>query len=118
MCLDPPGTPLKKTLTEHSDSVNSVCFSPDGRYIASGSFDKTIKLWEVGSGVAVKTLTGHYSGVRSIWDMTIKLWDAESKKEIASFFADFPIHSFAISKKNLIAAGGYRTVFFLDVIVV
>ncbi len=39
---------LDKTLTGHSDSVQSVVYSPDGRYLASGSGDKTIKIWRVG----------------------------------------------------------------------
>ena len=34
----------------HSDSVNSVAFSPDGKTIVSGSDDKTIKVWDAGNG--------------------------------------------------------------------
>jgi len=36
------------TLWGHGDYVNSVSFSPDGKFLASGSDDKTVKLWEVG----------------------------------------------------------------------
>jgi WD40 repeat protein len=83
LCLDPPGSPLKKTLTGHTGSVGSVSFSMDGKYLASGFKDNTIKLWEVESG-----------------------------KEIASFCADSPICSVAVNKENQIAAGGYGTISF------
>ncbi len=38
---------LDKSLTGHSSWVDSVIYSPDGRYLASGSADKTIKIWRV-----------------------------------------------------------------------
>lgn len=73
--------------TGHDGGVYSVAFSPDGKTIASGSWDKTIKLWEVSTGKLIKTLTGHNSYVHSVafspdgksiasgsGDKTIMLW--------------------------------------------
>jgi len=39
----------------HSGPVNSVAFSADGKFLASGSVDRTIKLWDVGSGRRVNS---------------------------------------------------------------
>jgi hypothetical protein len=56
-----------RTLSGHTDWVWSVAFSPDGRLLASGSWDTTIKLWEVASGSLVRSLTGHPGfGVNSV----------------------------------------------------
>jgi Trypsin-like peptidase domain/WD domain, G-beta repeat len=78
---------LLATLTGHSDYVFSVAFSPDGRTLASGSRDNTIKLWDVPSQRQIATLTGHSNYVFSVAfspdgqtlasgsaDKTIKLW--------------------------------------------
>ncbi|MFM6061284.1 MAG: protein kinase domain-containing protein, partial [Microcystis panniformis] len=59
-------SPLDKTLTGHSGQVYSLAYSPDGRYLASGSKDRTIKIWEVATGKGLRTLTGH-SGV--VWSV-------------------------------------------------
>ena len=55
-----------KTLRGHSDDVNSLSYSPDGKYLASGSWDNTIKIWDVLTGERVKTLGGHIYSVNSV----------------------------------------------------
>ncbi|KAF7514864.1 hypothetical protein G7054_g14934 [Neopestalotiopsis clavispora] len=54
-----------QTLEGHSDTVWSVAFSPDGRRLASGSGDKTVKLWDAESGDCLQTLEGHSAEVCS-----------------------------------------------------
>jgi len=49
-------------LTSHKYSVTSVAWSPDGKQIASGSWDNTIKIWDSQSGDCQSTLTGHSLG--------------------------------------------------------
>ena len=45
-------------LSGHSEAVNSVGFSADGRKVVSGSEDKTVKIWNADSGEVIQTLSG------------------------------------------------------------
>ena len=55
-----------KTFTRHSDIVSSVVFSPNGEYLASGSFDYTILVWKVSRAERILTLRGHSDSVKGV----------------------------------------------------
>ena len=57
------GNPLQG----HTDLVNSVAFSPDGRHIVSGSLDQTIQVWDAQTGGQVgNPFQGHTESVNSV----------------------------------------------------
>jgi sugar lactone lactonase YvrE len=57
---------IAKTLSGHAGAVLTVAYAPDGRLIASGSMDKTIKFWDPATGNCVKTLEGLASPVNAL----------------------------------------------------
>jgi WD40 repeat protein len=80
-----------QTLEGHSNGVTSVAFSHDSARLASASYDKTVKIWDVSNGACLHTLEGHSDWVNSVAfshdsarlasasdDSTVKIWDASS----------------------------------------
>ena len=88
--LAPPIRLIRK-LEGHTAAVPSACMSGDGRYVLSGSWDNTLKLWDVASGRCLRTFVGHGKGVNSVClsadgrfvlsgsrEGVLKLWEVES----------------------------------------
>ncbi|SLM38085.1 wd40 repeat-like partial [Lasallia pustulata] len=48
-----------QTLEDHSARVHAVAFSPDGKQLASGSSDRTVRIWDAAMGATLQTLEGH-----------------------------------------------------------
>jgi WD40 repeat protein len=77
--------------------VNIVAFSPDGKMLASGSVDSSVKLWNLAMGHEVATLRGHRDGIFALAftpdgdtfisgsrDKTLRFWRAPSWEDIAA----------------------------------
>ena len=84
-------SPCLQTLEGHWSDVWSVAFSHDSARLASGSIDRTVRIWNASSGACLSTLEGHRDFVRSVAfshdsarlasgseDRTVKIWDASS----------------------------------------
>ena len=82
-------------LLGHLKEVHGLAFSPDGKRLASSSWDHTIKLWDVAGGNELQTLRGHpafvdcvsFSGdgkrlASASWRRDVRVWDAESGNEL------------------------------------
>jgi ribosome assembly protein 4 len=92
---DPASTSNKPIarMTGHQALVTQVVFSPDGRWIASCSFDKSVKLWNASTGAFVASFRGHVGSVYQIAfsadsrflvsaskDATVKIWSVRTKQ--------------------------------------
>lgn len=83
--IEPQGV----TLSGHTADINSVAFSPDGRFVVTASADGTARVWDAATGASLGELRGHNGSVNSASfspdgkfivtagvDATVRLWDA------------------------------------------
>ena len=110
-----------RTIKEHSNTVTGLAMSADGRYAMSVSSDGRMNLWEAEGGSLITTLgpeflwdralgpsvsvlAGHSDGIRGVTmnadgslavscadDQTMRLWDLDTREQVAAFGADSPI---------------------------
>jgi WD40 repeat protein len=84
----------------HSDYISALKWSPNGKYIASASYDKTVQVWHARTGQPLTTYRGHTSQVLGIaWspdstriasagsfgDKTVQVWDALTGQTLLTY---------------------------------
>ncbi len=113
------------TLKGHSSSITSIAFSCDGK-LASGSADRTVKIWDLETNIPLSTFSGHSGLIDAVafsldgrfiisgsWDHTINVWDIAAKELIQSFNKHSGwIKCIAISPdgKNIISGSSDKTI--------
>jgi WD40 repeat protein len=93
-----PGGDVVRRFTAHRDSLYAAALSPDGKKLATGSYDQQIKVWNVADGRELHTLVGHNGAIFDLAfhpnsrvlasasaDRTIKLWDTERGSRLETF---------------------------------
>ncbi|KAJ9643062.1 general transcription repressor [Coniosporium tulheliwenetii] len=99
--------------------IRSVCFSPDGKYLATGAEDKIIRVWDIASRTIKHQFTGHDQDIYSLdfapngrmiasgsGDRTVRLWDIESNSQMLQLSIEDGVTTVAISPDNRFVAAG------------
>src|ERR1039458_4020071 len=94
---DLPHPALRRILTGHTDSVMTVALAPDSTWLASASWDRSVRTWDAATGQQRATLTGHTDPVTAVaiapdgtwlasasWDRSVRTWDPATGQQRAT----------------------------------
>ena len=117
---------LLHSITGHEKSIQSICFSPNGKRLVSASVDDTLHIWDVETGTKLREIKTEQDGVYAVaWspsgktiasggsDNTIKLWKPASGKMYARLWGhidDVLCLAFSLDSKTLISGSRDSTI--------
>jgi glucose repression regulatory protein TUP1 len=99
--------------------IRSVCFSPDGKYLATGAEDKLIRVWDIANRTIRNKFSGHEQDIYSLdfaqngrtiasgsGDRTVRLWDIETGQNTLTLSIEDGVTTVAISPDAKYVAAG------------
>jgi glucose repression regulatory protein TUP1 len=99
--------------------IRSVCFSPNGHYLATGAEDKVIRVWDIERRTIKHQFTGHEQDIYSLdfarngriiasgsGDRSVRLWDLERNQQVLHLSIEDGVTTVAISPDNRFVAAG------------
>jgi GTPase SAR1 family protein len=114
--------PTRELLLSHPAPVDSICFAPDGQFVATGCHDASIRIWDM-DGSMVRILEGHSTPVRAVAFApdgrflvsksdggTVRLWGCDRWSELGKFVEQTTsqLVSIGISRDHVLATFGDR----------
>lgn len=118
------GTPIAKLEDKHAERdgdlyIRSVCFSPDGEYLATGAEDKLIRVWNIKSKTITRIFQGHEQDIYSLdfshtgryiasgsGDRTVRMWDMQNGQCVLTLTIADGVTTVAISPDGRYVAAG------------